>query len=301
MVAGELGIPYYVANMRDAFDRDVMAPFAAGYASGSTPIPCVACNDRLKFRTLLHRAQAMGAAALATGHYARVDAGPGRRRLLRAIDRERDQSYFLYGITQEALGSVVFPLGGTSKEEVRDRARRAGLPVSDKPDSQEICFVPDGDHARFVASRQDIPPGAIRDGEGRLLGAHPGIHHFTVGQRRGLGVSAPGPLYVTAIDAATHTVVVGPATDLLATFLRAEAVSWVAGAPPGAPCAADVRIRSRHQESPATVVPLPDGAAQVTFAAPQRGIAPGQAAVFYAGDEVLGGGVITRSPRAAPP
>lgn len=295
-VAGELRIPFYVANMKEDFRRAVVDRFVRSYATGRTPIPCIPCNADLKFDALLARVRTLGADALATGHYARVDAEASPRRLLRSVDRGRDQSYFLYHLDQRTLPFVTFPVGGMAKEQVRERARTAGLPVCDKPDSQEICFVAPGRHAGFVAAMQQVPPGDVRDDAGQLLGRHAGIHNFTVGQRRGLGLSGQERRYVTRIDGATATVVVGTAADLMQRHCHVEELSWVRP-PELLPLRAAVRIRSRHDESPATVsLGASSGTADVEFDQEQRGVAPGQAAVFYLGDEVLGGGVIAPRP-----
>ncbi|MGH0029529.1 MAG: tRNA 2-thiouridine(34) synthase MnmA [Myxococcota bacterium] len=294
-VAERLGIRFYVANFKDAFRREVIEPFADAYLAGRTPIPCVACNKRFKFDYLLERARVFGAAKVASGHYARVDVDPetGRHRLLRAVDAEKDQTYFLFQLDQSQLAAVSFPLGGLTKEAVREQARALGLVTADKPESQEICFVPDGDYARVVG---EIRPGALAgagdivDGAGRVLGRHPGVHHFTVGQRKGLGLTSERPLYVTAIDAATNRVEVGDAESLGSRRALVTQVSWIAGEPPPAGTRARVRVRYRHEGAEAALEPLDDGSALVHFDEPVRAVAPGQAAVFYDGDAVLGGG-----------
>ncbi len=312
-VADRLGIRHYVINFEEPFRRAVIDPFVREFASGRTPIPCVACNSRLKFDRLLALALGLGATAVATGHYARVaPAGPeGRVRLLKGVDPAKDQSYFLFPLTQAALRRARFPVGGLTKAEVRAEAARLGLPVAEKPESQEICFVPDGDHARFVeraaaAAGVAAPgPGPILDLGGRQVGRHTGIHRFTVGQRKGLGRldeaggsgrGAPGedpaPRYVVALDPARRAVVVGPREALGRRECTVAAVNWIAGTPPAGPVEATVKIRSRHAGAAAVVTPTPDGGATVAFAEPQYGVAPGQAAVFYDGEEVLGGGWI---------
>jgi len=261
----------------------VIRPFADDYLSGRTPIPCVACNSRFKFDYLLERARVFGADRVATGHYARVDVDPdtGRLRLRCAIDRQKDQTYFLFELGQEQLAAVEFPLGELEKEAVRAQARELGLATADKPESQEICFVPDGDYASAV--------------EGQVLGQHPGIHHFTVGQRRGLGLSAERPLYVAGLDAERNRVVVGAAEDLNAKGARLARVSWVSGVVPDRAVRATVRVRHRHVGASASIEPRANGQAVVSFDEPVRSVAPGQAAVFYAGDIVLGGGWIAES------
>jgi len=296
-VADRLGIRFYVANYTDAFRREVMEPFADAYLAGRTPIPCVTCNRRFKFRHLLDRARALGADAVATGHYARVEEDPtsGRRRLFRARDRSKDQSYFLFDLDQEQLARVRFPLGELTKVEVRERARALGLATAEKEESQEICFVPDGDYAAVVeALRPGALPGEgdVVDAAGRRLGRHGGVHRFTVGQRRGLGLALGERWFVTGLDAATNRVQVGPAEALLVREAQLEGTSFVAGTAPGTPLRGVLRIRHRHEGAPATLTALGDGEARVVFDGPVRAVSPGQAAVLYEGDEVLGGGWI---------
>ena len=295
-VADRLGMRFYVANYRERFQREVIDEFANAYLAGRTPIPCVACNQRFKFEYLLERARVFGAQAVASGHYARVDRDPetGLRRLRRAVDARKDQTYFLFGLSQAQLAAVEFPLGELTKAEVRARARALGLATAEKPESQEICFVPDGDYASAVErARPDALPGEgeIVDAEGRVLGRHRGIHHYTVGQRRGLGIASERRLYVTALDAERNRVVVGGERDLEGSAARVERVCWIAGEapPPGTP--AQVKIRHQHAGAPARLEPGGD-ATLVRFDAPVRALAPGQAAVFYRGDVVLGGGWI---------
>jgi tRNA-specific 2-thiouridylase len=299
-VAETLGIRFYVANYRERFREEVIEAFADEYLDGRTPIPCVACNQRFKFHHLLERAGALGASSIATGHYARVhwDPASGVHRLLRGRDRDKDQSYYLFDLSQRQLARVEFPLGELDKSAVRERARALGLRTANKPESQEICFVPDGDYARVVeATRPDRLPGegAIVDELGRVLGRHPGIHHFTVGQRRGLGLSAGQRLYVKRIEAPSNRLVVGPVAALDARGARLAGVSWVAGRPPVEPARAAVQVRYRHEAVPAKVEARPGGEAVVRFDEPVRAVAPGQAAVFYAGDEVVGGGWIAEA------
>ena len=294
-VAERLGIRFYVANYKDRFRQEVIEPFADAYLAGRTPIPCVACNKRFKFDYLLERAKVFGAKRVASGHYARVDVDPetGLRRLRCAVDAQKHQTYFLFQLDQTQLAAVEFPVGALTKEQVRQRARDLGLVTAEKPESQEICFVPDGDYARVV---EEIRPGAlpgegeIVDQTGRSLGRHPGVHHFTVGQRRGLLLSSHEKLYVTGIDAARNQLRVGRVEDLGATTARVEQVCWVAGAAPPEGTRARVRVRYRHEGAEASLEPLADGSTRVHFDAPVRAVAPGQAAVFYAGDVVLGGG-----------
>ncbi len=299
-VAERLGIRFYVANYRERFREEVIEAFADEYLAGRTPIPCVACNQRFKFHHLMERAQALGAERVATGHYARVarDAATGRMRLLRGRDRQKDQSYYLFDLRQEQLERIEFPLGDLEKPAVRARARALGLKTADKPESQEICFVPDGDYARVVeAIRPDRLPGQgeIVDELGRVLGRHEGIHHFTVGQRRGLGLSSAERMYVKRIDAAGNRVVVASVDALGTARARLERVAWVAGEAPAAGVRASVQVRYRHEGAAAKVEPARDGGAVVHFDEPVRAVAPGQAAVFYDGDEVLGGGWIAEA------
>ena len=299
-VAERLGLRFFVANYTDRFRREVVEPFADAYLAGRTPIPCVPCNTRFKFAYLLERARVFGADRVVSGHYARieVDEHTGRRRLHRAVDREKDQTYFLFELDQEQLAAVEFPLGPLRKSQVREIARRIGLATAEKPESQEICFVPDGDYARAVERiRPDALPGEgeIVDGQGRVLGRHAGIHRFTVGQRRGLGVSAGGRRYVRELDAGRNRVVVGDAASLLATGARLERVSWIAGHPPPRERHVTVQVRYRHEGARATVEAQPGDRALVHFEEPVHAVAPGQAAVVYDGDEVLGGGWIAGS------
>ncbi|HTY18905.1 MAG TPA: tRNA 2-thiouridine(34) synthase MnmA [Myxococcota bacterium] len=299
-VAEALGIRFYVADHADAFRREVIEPFADAYLAGRTPIPCVACNQRFKFGRLLERARALGAERVATGHYARIGRDPatGGRTLRRGADASKDQSYFLFDLDAARLARVRFPLGELDKEAVRARARALGLVTADKPESQEICFVPDGDYARVVEQVRPggLPgPGDVVDESGRRIGRHAGVHHFTVGQRRGLGIARGRRLYVQAIDAGRNQIRVAPAEALAAAGAALTGVSWVAGAAPLEPCRARVRVRYRHAGAEATIEPQAGGGARVRFDAPVAAVTPGQAAVFYDGDVVLGGGWIAEA------
>jgi len=303
-VAEELGFPFYVLNLEREFERDVVQPFVTSYLNGETPIPCVACNSRLKFASLDRLASSLGCENVATGHYARVEFNleTNRYQLLRGRDPQKDQSYFLWELTQDQLSRSMFPLGEMSKPQARDAARRNELAIAEKSESQEICFVPDGDYAGFidryleVEAQQDRLPGAgkIVNTLGEVVGTHTGIHHYTVGQRRGIGIAAAQPLYVTGIDSARNRIIVGEQDELLSDEFTAAGVNWIAFDNPNDPVRAEVRVRYRHTAAPATVTSIPDGRAQVKFDEPQRAIAPGQATVFYRGDEVLGGGWIVK-------
>jgi len=299
-VAEEVGFPFYVLNLERDFERDVVQPFITSYLSGETPIPCVSCNSRLKFSSLDRLAASLGCEKVATGHYARVeyDAATSRYRLLRGRNLQKDQSYFLWELTQDQLSRALFPLGEMSKPEVRDVARRHSLAVAEKQESQEICFVPDGDYAGFIdryldaeGAAERIPPeGDLVDSTGEVIGTHTGIHRYTIGQRRGIGIAAERPLYVLSIDPAKNQVVVGSQEELLSREFTAAGVNWVAFDSPREPVRADVRVRYRHEPVPATITPLPDRRVRVSFAEPQRAITPGQATCFYEDKDVVGAG-----------
>jgi tRNA-specific 2-thiouridylase len=296
-VAAAINIPHYILNFERQFDEQVVSDFVREYTAGRTPLPCAHCNTDLKFATLAERARAFDAEAVATGHYARVERDPasGRFLLRRGFDASKDQAYFLFGLTQDQLSRAVFPVGDKPKQEVREYARSRRLPVAEKPDSQEICFIPDHDYASFVGQHSPaLTGGEIVDEQGRTLGSHSGIHRFTVGQRKGLGLgssSAGTPLYVLALEPSTHHVVVGPRSSLERTTLTASGVNWIVDRPSG-PLRASVQIRHRHRPAPAGVRATEPGRAEVIFDDPQIAITPGQAAVFYDGERVLGGGWI---------
>jgi tRNA-specific 2-thiouridylase len=304
-VAEHLNFPFYVINYQRQFEEKVVRPFVAEYLEGRTPIPCALCNNHVKFDQLLATARQIGAKYLATGHYARVayDGGRGRYLLRRAVDETKDQSYFLFGLTQEQLSRTWFPLGSLTKQQVREIASQRRLPVAQKPESQEICFVPGGDYTKFLDAYRkeqgalgDEPQGEIVSGDGAVLGRHSGVHRFTVGQRKGLGIATGSPLYVLSLDPKSRRVVVGPDQDLHTRTCVVRDVNWIAFEEPPASLRVEVKIRHQHTPAPATLIPDADGA-RVEFDAPQRAVTPGQAAVFYQGDLVIGGGWIAAHDR----
>jgi tRNA-specific 2-thiouridylase len=295
--ADAIGIPHYVLNMEREFHDRVIDYFVSEYDRGRTPNPCLACNEHVKFRALLDRAVAFEADYLATGHYARIDREGERYRLLRAVDPDKDQSYVLYTMGQAELAKTLFPVGAYEKPEIRALAREMKLELAEKPDSADICFVPDGDYKKFVRDRVAARPGDIRDESGDVVGGHEGVAAFTIGQRRGIGVATGEKRFVTGIDPALNVVTIGPEEDLLSREAIVERVNWVS-APPAGDLRVHAKIRYRTPAAPAVVTPLADGGARVVFDAPQRAITPGQAVVFYNGDEVLGGGAILRSVRS---
>jgi tRNA-specific 2-thiouridylase len=309
-VAEQIGIPYYVVNFEKQFEEQVVKPFVAEYLAGRTPIPCTLCNNYIKFDRFLEMADAVGARQIATGHYARIryDEASGRYQLLRGRDESKDQTYFLFGLTQAQLARTLFPLGELTKPEVRELAGSLGLAVAVKPDSQEICFVPNGDYAAFMSAylkEAGVEPahmrGEIVSTDGRRLGEHGGVHRYTVGQRKGLGIPAPEPLYVIATDPLTQRVVVGSNDDLRRQRFFVKDVNWISIGEPSGPVRARVKIRNKHAGAAATLIPAsPSGSGagqvaypiEVVFDQAQRAVTPGQGAVFYDGDLVLGGGWI---------
>lgn len=293
-VAHALGIPYYVMNLEREFRSAVVDYFVESYAAGATPNPCIKCNEVMKFRVLLRKARAMGIGLLATGHYARIAPGPRGPRLLRGVDGRKDQSYFLFTMTADELSSVLFPIGGMTKDEVRAEARRLGLGTSEKAESQEICFIPRGGRGDFLAGRIGGGGGEIVDTAGRVLGRHRGLYRYTVGQRRGLDLP-DGPYYVVEIDSGADRLVVGRSEELLARGLTAGRVNWINGA--AAEGELTAKIRYRHGGVACRVERLGADRVSVDFARPQRAVAPGQAVVFYSGDEVVGGGWIEEALR----
>ncbi len=300
-VAETIGIPYYVVNHEERFERDVVRPFVEEYLTGRTPIPCSLCNNHLKFDQLLIVAQQIGADALATGHYAQVEFNQdtGRWLLKRPADRSKDQTYFLFGLTQEQLNKTIFPLGGLTKPEVRELARHHGLALAEKPDSQEICFVPGGDYKKFLDAYleeqgESLPDtsGELVTTSGQVIGEHTGIHNFTVGQRKGLGVATGSPLYVLQVKGDTHQIVVGGGENLYSRTLRANRANFIAVAGLDEPMRVSVKIRHRHEPASATIEQSAPNEVIVHFDEPQRAVTPGQAAVFYDGNVVVGGGWI---------
>ena len=293
-IAEQLGIPFYVVNFEEEFQERVIDDFVDAYFRGRTPNPCVRCNQLIKFDLLLKKARELGADYLATGHYARVVPGDdGIFRLCKGLDPRKDQSYFLFTLTQEQLAMTLFPLGGLTKTEVRELATRYGLRVAQKKESQEICFIPDDNYVRFLEEERGTGrlAGNIVGTDGMVLGRHNGTYRYTVGQRRGLGIAHTEPLYVVRLDAGRHEVVVGTERELYSAGLLANDVNWIVPAP-GVPLEASCKIRYRHQPVPCRIEPLPEGRVRVRFETPEKAVTPGQAVVFYDGDCVLGGGWI---------
>ncbi|MDG0865749.1 tRNA 2-thiouridine(34) synthase MnmA [Candidatus Lucifugimonas marina] len=296
-VCRKIGAKHYFLNFEEEFQKHVVDYFVSEYERGRTPHPCLACNDRLKFEFLIRRAELMDADVVATGHFARIHEHEGEYSLLAGVDPLKDQSYVLYTLTQDQLSKLSLPIGDYSKDQIREVARELGLSIADKPDSQDICFIPDGDYNRFIEPRlKRKAPGQIVDIEGNILGEHEGIHGFTIGQRKRIPIvnSTPRPMYVTDINADSGQVTVGPAENLMKTRLYASGVNWIAGTAPVEPFEAEARIRYNGKNSPATVRALSNGA-EIEFSQPVRAITPGQAVVFYKDDVVLGGGLIETS------
>ena len=309
-VAEHLGFRHYVVNFERRFEETVVRPFVEDYLAGRTPVPCTHCNNHVKFDQLLVTGRQIGAERIATGHYARIRFNEDTQRyeLLCAVDRTKDQSYFLFGLTQEQMSRAIFPLGEMSKRHVREIARTAALPVAEKPESQEICFVPSGNYAQFIEAykaeqgfvglseiaRAGGDGGELVTTSGEVIGRHPGVHHFTVGQRRGLGIALGRPMYVVEIDAATRRVVLGEENELRRQTCEVRDVNWIARAKLDSPIETTVKIRYRHEPAAAVVEPVDENTVRVRFDSPQRAVTPGQAAVFYDGDVLVGGGWISR-------
>ena len=293
MVCHRLGVPHYVMNVQREFQDFVIDYFCSEYQKGRTPHPCIACNDKIKFNFLAHRAQVLGADLVATGHYARIEQSSGRWSLKKGLDGSKDQSYVLYGMGQDELAHTLMPVGAYSKPQIRQFALDADFPNAEKPDSQDICFIPFGDYKAFLKERITTQAGQIVDSEGNVLGGHEGIEMFTVGQRRGLGLSGGAPRYVVRLEPETNTVVVGSEAELYRQEFLVSRVNYVSGLPPEQPTRIGVKIRYKFEEAPATLS-ASAGSIVVRFDQPQRAVTPGQAAVFYQGDTVLGGGIIER-------
>lgn len=308
-VCQHLGVPHYTLDLRQTFEKAVIEDFVSEYEAGRTPNPCIRCNTKIKWKVLLTKARMLGASSIATGHYARLVERPdGIVELRKGTDERKDQSYALWGIPQETLRLTKLPLGNLTKEQTRKMASERGLKTADKPESQDICFVPDDDYGRFLGewaqrtghASPALEPGAIRNGSGEAVGTHPGVAHFTIGQRKGLGVALGRAQFVTRIDALSKTIWIGDSDDLLADELVADEVNWILGEPPPAEAVLTAKIRYHHEGSDARVCMEPDGNMVVRFERPQRAVTPGQSVVIYDGDLVLGGGVI-RSARLTQP
>ena len=296
--AQALGIPHYTVDFRDVFSEQIISQFCRQYSLGKTPNPCVNCNRMIKFGVLLEKAGELGAEAIATGHYAQIErrSADGRFVIRKGIDRTRDQSYFLYKLTQDQLATALFPLGNMTKDSVRKMASAMKLAAVKRKESREICFIPDNDYPRFLREQlaTDIPAGDIVDKQGKVLGHHNGIIDYTIGQRKGLGITSANPLYVVGIDGQSNTVIVGGKKDVYASEFIVNDLNWILFERLTQPLTLKARIRYLHSEAEAVVIPIDDGKVNVRFAEPQMAITPGQAAVFYDGDMVLGGGTIER-------
>ena len=290
-VCQRLGMPHYVLNLQREFQNFVIDYFCSEYQKGRTPHPCIACNDKIKFNFLVHRASVLQASYVATGHYARIDSSSEGFSLKKGVDASKDQSYVLFGMGQQELAHTLLPVGAYSKDAIRQLAQEAGFPNAQKPDSQDICFIPLGDYRTFLNKQVDTSGGDIVNAQGQVLGQHQGIEHFTVGQRRGLGLSGGEPLYVLGLEPESRRVVVGPEAALYQDRMEVSRVNYVSGKAPSGPIRVQVKIRYKFQEAPAVLQPQPQGAL-VWFDEPQRAITPGQAAVFYQGELLLGGGFI---------
>ncbi len=297
-VAMALGIPHYLADFRKEFQKKVIADFLEEYRRGRTPNPCIRCNEHIKFKLLWEKAKKLKADYMATGHHARLeyDQSSGRYLLKKGKDKGKDQSYFLYTLTQDELARTLLPIGNLTKKEVRDFAQKLELPVAQKPESQEICFIPESRYPEFLKTRipEAFSPGPIDDLQNRVLGVHKGIIHFTIGQRKGIGIAAPSPLYVLSIDPQKNTIVVGTNDQLYKNRLLASEVNWISGERMTRPIEVKAKIRYRHREAKALLTPLESRKVQVEFEEPQRAITPGQAVVFYDDEVVVGGGIIDR-------
>ncbi len=292
-VCYKMGIPHYVFNFKDDFEEKIICDFIDSYLQGRTPNPCIECNKRMKFDKLLDRARELGCDYIVTGHYARVEEEDGKFFLKKAVDQSKDQSYVLYSLTQEQLRHIRFPLGSLSKDEVRRIAQENGFVNASKPDSQDICFVPDGDYAGFIESRRGaLPEGDFITANGTVLGRHKGIARYTIGQRKHLGISVGKPIYVVKINAKENTVVLGDEDELFNAEARVEDFNWISGSVPHEPIRCKAKTRYRQTEQPATAFPDADGSVTVIFDEPVRAVTPGQSCVLYDGDTVLGGGII---------
>jgi len=293
-VTRKLNIPHYVLNFRNIFEEKVIGDFVSEYHSGRTPNPCIRCNEHIKFDALIKKADGLGIEMIATGHYARIEQRGSKFSLLKGIDPQKDQSYMLYVMNQASLGRTLFPNGDKTKKEIRKIARSFDLPVAEKAESQEICFVPEDNYGSFIEefTNNETKPGPILDSRGNVLGTHKGIIHYTIGQRKGLGIPRPEPLYVIKIDPERNAIIVGGKNETLGTALEANGVHFISGKVPDGELEVTAKIRYNSKESKATVCPFNDSWARVRFSKPQNAITPGQSVVFYNGETVIGGGII---------